>query len=164
MFFLLSHSNWATEENYRNETYLGVTFSSETAAEARLLIDKVKNYTNLLVVDSGPVSKNETTLDEICEYAANAKLSIIVYFGNLSYPWQLEWMNNAKQKWGDYFLGIYLYDEPAGTPYKQYLALRSREPTRKLRKYDQSVHLRLANHARITHVENARKRSHNIHF
>ena len=115
MFFLLSHSNWATQENYRNETYLGVTFSSETAAEARLLIDKVKNYTNLLVVDSGPVSKNETTLDEICEYAANAKLSIIVYFGNLSYPWQLEWMNNAKQKWGDYFLGIYLYDEPAGS-------------------------------------------------
>jgi hypothetical protein len=114
LFFLLSHSNWTTQEN-RREAYLGVTFSSETAAEARLLIDKVKNYTNLLVVDSGPVSKNETSLNEICEYATNAKLSIIVYFGNLSYPWQLDWMNNAKQKWGDYFLGIYLYDEPAGS-------------------------------------------------
>jgi hypothetical protein len=115
LFFLINPANWATQENNGTDVYFGVTFSSNTTAEARLLIDRVKHYTNLLVVDSGPVSKNETLLNEICEYATNAKLAIIVYFGNLSYPWQLQWMNNAKQKWGNYFLGIYFYDEPAGS-------------------------------------------------
>ena len=115
MVFIINPANWASRENSVQVPYFGVTFCSNTTAEARLLIDRVKYYTNLFVVDSGPVSKNETLLDEICECATNAKLAIIVYFGNLSYPWQLQWMNSAKEKWGDYFLGIYLYDEPAGS-------------------------------------------------
>jgi hypothetical protein len=114
LFVLANPANWETPEIDGRDVYFGVTFSSNTTAEARLLIDRVKHYTNLLVVDSGPVSDNETMLNEICDYATNGELSIVVFFGNLTHSWQLPWINNAKQRWGDSFLGIYYYDEPAG--------------------------------------------------
>jgi hypothetical protein len=113
--FLISPANWTSRENSVKDFYFGVTFSSNTTAEARLLIDRVKNCTNLLAVDSGPVSKNETALNEICDYATNAGLNIMVYFGNLTQSWQLQWIGNARQEWGTRFVGVYFYDEPAGS-------------------------------------------------
>ena len=29
-------------------------------------------------------------------------------------PWHVDWLNQAKARWGDMFLGAYLYDEPGG--------------------------------------------------
>lgn len=96
--------------------HVGVAFGGNTTAEAKLLIDKVKGYTNLFVIQSGPVSVNETALYEIGDYAVDSGLDLIVYFGffNPNYPWQRPWLDFAKQRWGDRFLGVYLNDEPAG--------------------------------------------------
>ncbi len=115
--------------------FVGVTFGSNTAREAKLLIDKVKEHTNLFVVDSWDISTNETAMTEICEYAINADLNIMVYFDFIFYnltrtigttynssswndygvtPWHLPWLNDVKEKWGNKFLGVYLYDEPGG--------------------------------------------------
>ena len=115
LFILVNPLNQAPSGNGGTSVYFGVTFSSNTTAEAELLIDKVKSYTNLLVVDSGPVSKNETLMNGICDYATNANLNIIVYFGKIDQPWQLPWVNNATNRYGDRFLGVYFFDEPAGS-------------------------------------------------
>jgi hypothetical protein len=119
----------------KQELFVGVTFGSNTTREAKLLIDKVKDYTNLFVVDSWDISANKTAMTEICDYAMNADLNVIVYFDFIFYnvtrnigstynssswddygvtPWHLPWLNNIKEKWGDKFLGVYLYDEPGG--------------------------------------------------
>ena len=96
--------------------HVGVSFGGNTTAEAKLLIDTVKNFTNLFVVQSGPVSVNETAMDEIVDYAVASGLDVIVYFGyfNPAYPWQIPWLDYAKQTWGNHFLGVYLNDEPGG--------------------------------------------------
>ncbi len=96
--------------------HVGVSFGGNTTAQAKLLIDRVKNFTNLFVVQSGPVSVNETAMDEIVNYAVAAKLDVIVYFGffNPNYTWQIPWLDYAKQTWGSHFLGVYLFDEPGG--------------------------------------------------
>jgi hypothetical protein len=79
-----------------------------------MLVERVKPYTNLFVVDSIVINKNETALDELCDYAVTSGLHVIVYFGDFSFPWQLTWINATKQRLGDWFLGVYYYDEPGG--------------------------------------------------
>jgi hypothetical protein len=96
--------------------HVGVSFGGNTTAQAKLLIDRVKNFTNLFVVQSGPVSTNETSLNEIVNYTVASGLDVIVYFGyfNPAYSWQIPWLDYAKQTWGSHFLGIYLNDELGG--------------------------------------------------
>ena len=118
------------------EFFFGVTFGGNTTSEAKLLIDKVKGYTNLFVINSWDIvaRSNEADLNEICEYAVDANMSFMVYFnfifwnytGNYgSYnssswddygvsPWHISWINAASERWGNKFLGVYLYDEPGG--------------------------------------------------
>lgn len=106
----------ASSSTKTQDTYLGVSFCGNTTDEAELLIDKVKGYTNLLVLQSGPISTNETACTEICDYATSQGLSVIVYFGwfNPEYPWQTGWVQNASARYGSKFLGVYYYDEPGG--------------------------------------------------
>ena len=107
-------------EASNDDFFLGVTYGSNTTREAKLLIDKVKGYANLFVVDSWEISENETALSEICQYAVEARMSIMVYFDYVFFDvepwlWLHAWLDAAKERWGDQFLGIYLYDEPGGT-------------------------------------------------
>ena len=90
------------------ECYVGVASCGNNTAEALRLIDRVKTYTNLLVVQSGPVSRNETAINEICDYAVASGLKVIVYFGDLNpvtlkehgTSWRNSWVLTAKDCWG----------------------------------------------------------------
>ena len=118
-----------TERGPPKDFFFGVTFGGNTTAEAELLIDRVKDYTNLFVVDSWDIATNETALTEICDYAVKANLNVIVYFdfifiNDTRYAqgfneWSLEpfhtrWLNESRDRYGDKFLGVYLVDEPGG--------------------------------------------------
>ena len=97
----------------------GVAYGQETVHEAKLLIDRVKGYTNFFLVSSWAVIINETALNEVCDYAAESGLSFIVFFdfitlGEEGYTWHDEWILSAEDRWGDKFLGIYIYEEPGG--------------------------------------------------
>jgi hypothetical protein len=94
--------------------YFGVTYSGDNVTEAKSLIDRVKNYTNLFVIQSGPLQKNKTQLNEICTYVVAAGLRIIVYFGSVPYNRQYVTDFLYNETWGSNLLGIYLDDEPGG--------------------------------------------------
>jgi len=87
------------------------------------LVDKVKDYTNLFVLGSVNMTFNRTVLDESCDYIYDAGLHFIVLFTDNRKYWDrpdstvyeaLFWIYEARQKYGDKFLGVYRYDEPGG--------------------------------------------------
>ncbi len=142
LVFAISTSNFASENGAKaassEKVYVGVTFGGTNVDEAKQLIDKVSSYTNLFIVDSWTISGNfndSTPLTEICDYAVQHNLSVIVYFNFIYYnytrtvgnlynsstwelydvsPWHVDWLIQGKANWGDMFLGAYLYDEPGG--------------------------------------------------
>jgi hypothetical protein len=99
------------------EFFFGVSFGGNSTHQAKLLIDKVKDYTNFFLISNWDVSLNETALNEISQYAVDANLKVMVYFDFIpyqTYPWIQDYLTTAKQRWGDQFLGVYLHDEPGG--------------------------------------------------
>ena len=110
------------------KAYVGVAFCGNTTEQAEVLIDKVKSYTNLFILDSGrnPISENQTKVEEICDYAVSQNLSVIINLGikdagdssSWGWFWNQPSLDAIKQrwieKWGNKFLGIYYNDEPGG--------------------------------------------------
>ncbi len=107
--------------------YVGIEIGwRANVTDAKALIDQVKNYTNLLIIASPIITSNEICLDQTCDYAYNANMSIMVYWDSSEYSPQevantephqyhpYEWIVKAKEKYGRHFLGAYFLDEPAG--------------------------------------------------
>ncbi len=102
--------------------YVGVAFGGNTVEQAKLLIDRTKGYTNLFILDCGinEISVNQSTVEEVCDYATKAGLNIIVNLGTgtlSNWQWQLQFLNESKERYGDKFLGVYYDDEPCGIPF-----------------------------------------------
>jgi hypothetical protein len=96
--------------------YFGVTYCGNSTTEAKQLVDRVKNYTNLFVIQSGPLMSKLSAMTEICDYAVNSGLDIIVYY---SYNGAADntcanFTKIAEPRWGSHFLGLYYNDEPGG--------------------------------------------------
>jgi len=113
----------STQAKANPNVNVGIAFCGNTTAEAKLLIDRTKSYTNLFVLASGggPISHNRTQIEEICDYAVSQGLKIIMSIGTIyidSWFWKsipIEEITDAwQQRWGDNFIGIYYNDEPAG--------------------------------------------------
>ena len=130
---------------------VGVAFCGNTTAEAKLLIDRVKGYTNLFILNAAgnPISSNQTQIEEICDYAVANGLQVIINVGFNStvsrivttriWFWNQSSLDGTKQRWterwGNKFLGIYYSDEPGGiqldgdwTLYFQWLAALNDNP------------------------------------
>jgi hypothetical protein len=110
------------------KVYVGVDFCGNTTEQAKVLIDRVRSYTNLFILDSGrnPISENQSSVEEIGNYAVSQGLSVILNLGikdvtnpsSWNWFWQHQSLDGIKQDftqmWGDKFLGVYYNDEPGG--------------------------------------------------
>lgn len=94
--------------------YVGVTYCGDSIADAKLLVDKVSNYTNMFAVQSGPLMVDSAAVTEIGDYAVAKGLHFAVFYDTSQVPERAQWLSNATQRWGDMFGGVYYADEPAG--------------------------------------------------
>jgi hypothetical protein len=95
--------------------YVGVTYCGNSITEAEQLIDKVKSYTNLFVLDSVTFMLDVDGTQEIGDYAVNAGLNVIlceIRGGDGTVVGSI--LNMAQSRWGSNFLGLYYDDEPGG--------------------------------------------------
>ena len=115
---------WLGGEVSTPEFFVGVEFAySDNVNDLKALVDKVKGYTNLLVIGAVQMSFNQTALTESCDYMYDAGLSFIILFTDTtmysSDQTPAVWIVEAKQKYGERFLGVYRYDEPGGNQLDQ---------------------------------------------
>lgn len=100
--------------------YVGVTYCGSSVTEAKQLIDHVKNYTNLFVLQSGPLMDQFNASEQILDYAVKSGLNVIIYYStnglgdNLACEALESLLSVAPTRWGSHFLGLYFNDEPGG--------------------------------------------------
>jgi len=116
-----------SQATIQSEPYVGIAFCGNSTAEAKAVIDRSKDYTNLFVLDTGrsTLSRNQTAVYEICDYATANDLNIIINLGIDSVTednvttwfWDADTADMKKnwtERWGDKFLGMYYNDELGG--------------------------------------------------
>jgi len=122
-FFVASDLLAPAKQNNRSSKlfYVGIeTGWNATVAECEALINQVKNYTNLYIIASPQVIKNQTALNEVCNYAYSAGLYFMpefyeqIFLNDTGYV-PSEWFTAAQGRYGSHLLGVYYYDEPAGS-------------------------------------------------
>ncbi|MGD0994520.1 MAG: hypothetical protein ABR909_03230 [Candidatus Bathyarchaeia archaeon] len=98
--------------------YFGVDVAFGSIVATEQLIDNVSSYTNFFVIGCTG-SYNLTRLTVISQYVYDKGLTFIVYSDKPSYP-SSQWLEDAKNNWGNSFLGIYYDDEEGGKQLDQF--------------------------------------------
>ena len=66
------------------------------------------------MIGSTGITLNITKLNEACQYIYESGLYFMIFFHlNEDVP-QSQWIKEARQRWGDHFVGLYAYDEAGG--------------------------------------------------
>jgi len=90
---------------------VGIDVAYPDLAEIKRLVDEISPYANLFVIGCTGITHNATKLDEACQYIYDRGFSFIVYIERSPGSKELE---DAKNRWGDRFLGFYALDEVGG--------------------------------------------------
>lgn len=119
MFFVslitfIGFTGFAGNNTAQGPFYVGVTYGGNNVQDAKTLIDKVANYTNLFVLQSGDLKNNASAVNEVGDYAVSKGLHFAAYFDVVGDAQNAEWIGTAKQRRGEMFAGVYLGDEPGG--------------------------------------------------
>lgn len=100
------------------EIFVGVDAAYDNVEEIKRLVDEISAYTNTIIIGSTGITHNFTKLNDVCQYIYNKRMYFMIYAHPVNNPEELaiqrQWILDAKPKWGDFFLGLYAYDEPAG--------------------------------------------------
>jgi len=94
--------------------YVGITYCGSSVEEAKEFVDRVKNYTNLFVLFSGILQYDVLAMEEIGDYVVGSGLSYAVCGGTRNDVCSDSWLLEAKERWGERFMGIYFNDEVGG--------------------------------------------------
>ncbi len=125
--FLVALNVGIDEQDSDPQFFVGVEYAidNHSVEGCKALVDRVKNFTNVFVVDSLGITYDLNNLNEVCDYVYDTGLYFYVFFISLVYENEGDyilrynyyphiWIADAKEKYGDKFLGVYAMDEPGG--------------------------------------------------
>ena len=130
--FLVAFMSSIDKHGSDPEFFVGVEYAIKNGSveDCKALVDRVKNFTNLFVVDTFEMTSDINNLTEVCDYVYDSGLYFMVFFISqfserdgeyiLRYNYYPHiWILDAKEKYGDKFLGAYAMDEPGGSQLDQ---------------------------------------------
>ena len=131
LFFIVFNVD-IDEQNSDPKFFVGVEYAIKNGnvEDCKALVDRVKNFTNLFVVDTLEITLDINNLNEVCDYVYESGLHFLVFFICLHYLqgevlvlrynyYPHLWMLEATEKYGNKFLGAYAMDEPGGNQLDQ---------------------------------------------
>lgn len=116
---------WNFSRSSVPDFFVGVEYAIDdhSVEDAKALVDRTKDFTNLFVVDSFGITSDVIKLNAVCDYVYDSGLYFFVFFispigDQMQFRynfWPHLWISDAKVKYGDKFLGTYAMDEPGGS-------------------------------------------------
>ena len=123
-----------TKQNTTPEFFVGVEYAIDnySVEGCKALVDRVKNFTNFFVIDTVGITYDFYKLNDVCNYVYESGMYFMVFFLPLHEEYEVTddgehqllvmrynyyphlWIADAKEKYGDKFLGAYAMDEPGG--------------------------------------------------
>ena len=100
-----------------SDFFIGIDVAYDNAEEIKQLINDTSAFTNFFVIGSTGITYDLTKLNNVSQYLYDKGMYFMIYFEHQrpdKRAIQLQWVAEAKLKWGQYFLGLYAYDEPGG--------------------------------------------------
>ena len=91
--------------------FVGIDAAYDNVFDIEMLVNQVSSYVNLIIIGSTGITYTTSQLNEVCQYIYDKGLYFIIY---TELPPLTQWLQNAVNKWGDHFLGLYAFDELGG--------------------------------------------------
>ena len=101
------------------DVFVGIDMAYGDLYQIKHWVDEVGSYTNVFVLGCTGVTQDSVKLEEACQYLFDRGLFFIVYQDHplglsLISRGNSSWLESAKNRWGDHFLGFYYVDEVGG--------------------------------------------------
>jgi hypothetical protein len=117
--FFLANAFTTKAQAQTPDVFVGVDVAFQDMTQIKSLVNEISSYTNFFVVGCSAITRNETKLDETCQYLYDKGLSFVIYQEwplGYTFPFlsSSNWIEIAKNRWGEHFLGIYYLDESGG--------------------------------------------------
>jgi hypothetical protein len=117
-------TNQNPPKSEKPNSYVGISYCGDTVEQGKQLIDKIKGYTNLFVLQSGLLQRDLDSVEELGDYAIKSGMYFLPYFGYFIPETFTVWLDSVKAKWGDHLLGVYHGDEPGGKMLDSYVEFK----------------------------------------
>ncbi len=102
------------------DVFVGVDIGYGDENDVYRIADAVSGYANLIIIGSLAVTNDTAQLTRVCDYLFQKGFSFIIYVGFASVGYlpprgpESGFFKIAAERWGDLFLGAYVFDEPGG--------------------------------------------------
>jgi len=105
-------------KNESPDVFVGIDVAYSDVEEIKDLVDEISSYTNAFVVGSTGITYDVAKLNDVCSYVYDRGMYFMIYMHPHNETDKLEeqrqWVDDARIRWGQRFLGLYAYDEPSG--------------------------------------------------
>jgi hypothetical protein len=104
----------------RPDVFVGVSIGYGDEDVVYKIADATAGYTNLVILGSLTVTSDTAKLTRVCDYLYQKGFYFIIYVGFSTYEFlpprgpDTQFFNQTVGRWGDRFLGVYLFDELGG--------------------------------------------------